>query len=40
VKTDNGESTSVWMPTPGTRAEPQLDGTRLSPGGGKKRAQI
>ena len=24
VKTDNGESTSVWMPTPGTRAALQL----------------
>jgi glycine/D-amino acid oxidase-like deaminating enzyme/nitrite reductase/ring-hydroxylating ferredoxin subunit len=24
VKTDNGESTSVWMATPDTRAEPQL----------------
>ncbi|HEY5885068.1 MAG TPA: FAD-dependent oxidoreductase [Pyrinomonadaceae bacterium] len=24
MKTDNGESTSVWMPTPDTRAEPQL----------------
>ena len=24
MKTDNGESTSVWMPTPDTRAAPQL----------------
>ena len=24
MKTDNGESTSVWMATPNTRAEPQL----------------
>jgi hypothetical protein len=24
VKTDNGESRSVWMATPETRAEPEL----------------